>query len=216
MKTRNYIGNAYKNLIVINQKRENNSTYLLCRCSICGKEKWYRQDYFKNIEKRKFCCANNTRFKIINHSDETINNIELLEITNKKSGTSYLYKCKCFCGKIFYTTYTNIKDKKVRSCGCLKTYRPENLKKANISYKEKYIKDNTNLQLINNKQLSSNNTSGVKGVYFSKTENKWVAFINFKKKVYKKRFNKKEDAIQYRKYLEDKYFKPIIDKYKLD
>ena len=212
---KNYIGNVYKNLTVLNQKREDNRTYLLCKCSVCGKEQWYRQDYFKS-KNRKFCCANNTKFKTQNHAGETINNIKLLKITTKKRGTSYLYKCKCFCGKIFYATYAEIKKQKVRSCGCLKTYKPQNLKKAIAKYKENYIKKNKNIKIISNSKLYSNNTTGIKGVFFSNIENKWIAFLTFKGKRYKKRFNKREDAINYRKQLEEKYFKPILEKYKPD
>lgn len=213
METKNYIGNKYKNLIVINQKRENNKTYLLCKCSYCNKEKWYRQDYFKNVEEKKFCCANDTKFKRENHSGEIINNINILEETNKKSSTSYLYKCKCFCGNIFYATYANLKSKKVRSCGCLKIYRPENLKKALSKNKNCFLKENTNLSMLKSTKLFSNNKSGVKGVYFSASENRWIAFITINKKTIKRRFLKKEDAIKYRKNLEYKYFKPVIDKY---
>lgn len=214
MDIRNYVRNIYKNLIVLDQKRENNKTYLLCKCTICNKEKWYRQDYFKKIENKKFCCTNNTKFKIQNHSGEVINNIELLEITNKKRGSSYLYKCKCFCGNLFFATYTELKRKKVKSCGCLKIYRPQNLEKAISKYKEMYLKDNTNLKAIQNNKIYSNNKSGIKGVFYSKVEKKWIAFLTIKNKRYKKRFNNKEDAIKYRKLLEEKYFKPILDKYK--
>lgn len=210
---KNYVGNTYNNLTVINQKREDNKTYLLCKCSNCGKIQWYRQDYFKS-NNRKPCCTNNTKFKAQNHSREKINNIELLEITNKKRDSSYLYKCKCFCGNVFYATYTEIKLKRVKSCGCLKIYRPENLKKAITKYKNDYLKENTNLKTISNNKLYSNNKTGTKGVYFSKKENKWIAFLNLKGKCYKKRFFEKEEAIKYRKKLEEKYFKPILDKYK--
>ena len=211
---KNYIGNVYDNLTVLEQKRENNKTYLLCKCSICGKIKWYRQDYF-NSNNRKFCCKNNTKFKKQNHCGETLNNIEILKITNKKRGSSYLYECRCFCGNIFYATFNEINTHKVKSCGCLKKYRPENLKKAIKKYKEDYLKENTNLRNINNTKLYTNNTTGIKGVCFSKSENKWIAFLTLKGKNYKKRFLKKEEAINYRKKLEEKYFKPILDKYNI-
>ena len=42
----------------------------------------------------------------------------------------------------------------------------------------------------------------------------WIANLIFQKKTYKKAFENKEDAIRYRKELEEKYFKPILEKYK--
>lgn len=213
MKSRNYIGNVYKNLTVLDQKREGNRTYLLCKCSVCGKEDWYRQDYFKSSN-RKFCCTNNTKFVRQNHSGEIINNIEFLNQTSKKRDTSYLYKCRCFCGNIFYATYAEIRSRKVKSCGCLKIYRPKNLEKAIKKYKDSYIKENTNLKTISNNKLYSNNKSGVKGVFYSTKENKWIANLRIKGANFKKRFNTKAEAINYRKELENKYFKPILSKYK--
>lgn len=56
-----------------------------------------------------------------------------------------------------------------------------------------------------NQRVNSNNTSGVKGVSWNKNSNKWFAVINFNKKSIKKGFEKKEDAIIYRKFLEEKY-----------
>ena len=67
--------------------------------------------------------------------------------------------------------------------------------------------------MLKSTKLFSNNKSGVKGVYFSASENRWIAFITINKKTIKRRFLKKEDAIKYRKNLEYKYFKPVIDKY---
>lgn len=46
------------------------------------------------------------------------------------------------------------------------------------------------------------------------TQKRDKSWIKKKKKIYKKAFNNKNDAIKYRKELEDKYFKPILEKYK--
>lgn len=53
-----------------------------------------------------------------------------------------------------------------------------------------------------------------KGVSFSGTKNKWIAHMTFGgKKVLNKNFNTKEEAIQARLEAEEKYFKPILEKY---
>lgn len=70
-----------------------------------------------------------------------------------------------------------------------------------------------NLRLVTREQnqantkLRTDNTSGTKGVYFSNTRNCWIACIQANHKQFSKGFVNKEDAINYRKYLEEKYQK---------
>lgn len=61
--------------------------------------------------------------------------------------------------------------------------------------------------------MQKNNTSGTTGVHWQSHNRKWRAKLIFQGKTYKKDFNKIEDAIKYRKRLEEKYYKPILDKY---
>lgn len=65
----------------------------------------------------------------------------------------------------------------------------------------------TTSQNMRNKDLQSNNTSGITGVYFSKQRNKWVAQIKIENKMINLGgFEKKEDAAKARKEAEEKYF----------
>ena len=58
-----------------------------------------------------------------------------------------------------------------------------------------------------NKNLYSNNTSGVTGVYWNKKINKWVVYISINKKsVYLGSYAKKEDAVKVRKEAEERYY----------
>jgi hypothetical protein len=58
-----------------------------------------------------------------------------------------------------------------------------------------------------NSRMPSNNTSGVKGVSFSKVANKWHAYITYsKKRINIGHFASKEDAIAARKVAEETYF----------
>lgn len=77
---------------------------------------------------------------------------------------------------------------------------------------KKTTKNGTNLGRLNSSR-SKNNKSGCKGVYFHSQKNKWVAKLNFQGKSYSKAFSDIDEAIAYRKKLEEKYFKPILDKY---
>lgn len=58
-----------------------------------------------------------------------------------------------------------------------------------------------------NAKIRSDNTSGIKGVYYCNTWHKWVASIQENNKQHSKSFKTKEEAISYRKYLEEKYQK---------
>ena len=57
-----------------------------------------------------------------------------------------------------------------------------------------------------NHKICERNTSGVTGVSFDKTRNKWEASIKFNNKNYKKRFDSFDDAVKQRKKWEDEFF----------
>ena len=64
-------------------------------------------------------------------------------------------------------------------------------------------------------QLSKNNTSGFKGVYWNKEKGKWGAQITFRRKNYNLgRYDNIEDAVAARKAAEERFFKPILEKVK--
>lgn len=132
----------------------------------------------------------------------------------ENSGTYIIWKCKCFCGNFFYASISKIKRKEIKSCDCInKRYSPENLQKATKTFKEKNLREGTSLSAIKPKILSTN-TSGVTGVTWDKSRNKWRAQIVFQGKAHHLgRYTEKEDAIKARKEAEEKYFKPILDKY---
>lgn len=72
--------------------------------------------------------------------------------------------------------------------------RKQNLRFATIS------------QNIMNQHKRKDNSSGVRGVDFDKSRGKWCARISANKQRFQKRFDTFEEAVAYRKMLEDKYF----------
>lgn len=79
---------------------------------------------------------------------------------------------------------------------------------------EKDLKEGTRLSALKD-YLPSDNTSGFRGVNYRKDTKKWRAYINFKgKNISLGSFNNKQDAINARLDAEEKYFKPILEKYK--
>ncbi len=211
---RNYIGTKISKFLILEQKRENNKTYLYCKCEKCGKEAWVALRHLKN---RKCCDGKgvSSQFKPSIPTSRIVNGIELLEMTELRDKTNVVWKCKCFCGKVFYASLRKIKDGKVKSCGCSKIkYTPQNIEKAVKAFKEKNLKDGTSLLAISHKILKSN-TSGTTGVVWRKDRGKWIAQIEFQgKRHFLGSYYSKQDAIAARKAAEEKFFKPVLDKYK--
>ena len=80
-----------------------------------------------------------------------------------------------------------------------------------ISHK-KYDNRKSNLRIVTssqnsmNRELQSNNTSGITGVSFHKGSCMWFGYIKYNKKQIRKYAKTKEIAIELRKQLEEKYF----------
>lgn len=127
-------------------------------------------------------------------------------VVTKELGHGYVM-CHCDCGN----------DKKVRkwllmqgcihSCGCLrKDIVPNHGDIKSLS------KDGTNLSILASKKTRSSNTSGVRGVHWDQSRNKWIGGVKIRGVDKKKRFEKFEDAVEYRKALEELYIEPLLEK----
>ena len=126
-------------------------------------------------------------------------------VVAKELGGGYVM-CHCDCGN----------DKKIRkwllmqgcihSCGCLRQDAAQ--KKSDI---KSLSKDGTNLSILASKNLRSSNTSGVRGVSWSQARMKWIGGIKIKGVEKKRRFDKFEDAVEYRKMLEELYLEPLLE-----
>ncbi len=116
-------------------------------------------------------------------------------------------KCQCDCGKITIIGKTRVVGGYTKSCGCLNRDRSaENLRSL--------TKDGGKMfkNRLKSNKLPSNNTSGVKGVYFDKSRGLWAAELKIRgKKHFLGRFLELKDAIEARKIAEEKYFKPVIE-----
>ena len=80
------------------------------------------------------------------------------------------------------------------------------------NYEPGNVRWTTNQVQSINQKISSRNTSGTKGVGWSKAANKWYARISIDgKRKWLGTFDTKEKAIQVRKKAEEKYYKPLIE-----
>ncbi len=150
------------------------------------------------------------------------NRLTVLGLAERNSSRQIQWKCKCDCGNIVFATTTYLKSGHTKSCGCLnkekasKRLKDSKFIKAKNNYrKENFLVEGTSLSLINPKHLRKNNKSGVTGVYWDKKLKKYRARINIKgKSISLGCFKDLKEAKKARKLAEDKYYKPILDKYK--
>lgn len=81
--------------------------------------------------------------------------------------------------------------------------------KYHIPYdnRREYLREVNKSENQQNRVISEYNTSGVKGVSLDKRNNRWRSYITFNGKRTESIFEDFEEAVEYRKYLEEKYFK---------
>lgn len=137
----------------------------------------------------------------------------VIKETNKRAdGGSIVWKCKCDCGNIVEVSSKRLINKIQESCGCLQKERQQNSIK---SLNDKQHVEETNLDLIKKKEANSNNKTKVRGVCYITSKKKYKAYLYLNKKYhFLGYYNNINDAIKARKEAEDKYYKPILDKYK--
>lgn len=139
-----------------------------------------------------------------------------VEVTEKRdpNNQSAIWLCRCDCENTHLVSQNNLEYGGVKSCGCLNDEkRLEQGKRVGNFVTDNHVVAGTNVKKLTSK-MPRNNTSGVKGVTWDKTRNKWVAQIQFRKKNYHLgRFEKKEDAIESRKIAEEKIFGEFLEWY---
>lgn len=149
------------------------------------------------------------------------NRLTVLGLGERNSCNQVQWKCKCDCGNIVLATTTYLKTGHTKSCGCLnrelasKRLKSKKFINARKKYRDtNFLKEGTSLALISSKNPRKNNSTGVNGVCWDKTLKKYVARICISRKQIRLGcYSSLEKAIQVRKEAEEKYFKPILDKY---
>jgi len=149
--------------------------------------------------------------KAIDLTGQRFGRLTVVERAGTTKGRQSLWKCKCDCGNEVTVLAYTLKSGRTTSCGCFqKETALKSIKKRNQFLR----KDGTIICLLTAKK-SKNNTSGVKGVFWDKKNQKWRAIIGFQgKRIYLGLFSTLEAAAKARAVAEEQYFQPILDKYK--
>lgn len=138
------------------------------------------------------------------------------ELPEKKSnGLKIGWRCRCDCGKEILTTRKELVNIGVKSCGCLLSdTAKEKIEEKNVVG---HYKGTTISAIQPGRKANRNSKSGIKGVYWSVSEKKWIAKIGVQgKNITLGRFGTLEEAKEARKKGELKYFDPLIKDYNKD
>lgn len=117
-------------------------------------------------------------------------------------GNRTAWVCRCDCGRETIVKTAHLRNGHVKSCGCLAD-EINSAKNGGIQCRLTYI-DGTCVEMLQAKSVRKNNTSGVPGVDWLKTAQRWRASICFKgKRYYLGKFSHFEDAVHARKRAEE-------------
>lgn len=171
----------YNMLEVIGEKKENNRTYWLCRCD-CSNEKWIRADSIKSGNSVSCGCQQKSKPK--NLSGKRFGRLVAIRPIEQKKYRNIVWECKCDCGNTTNVSSSNLIAGHIQSCGCLASDISKKTIKEAVKVTKENIVENTNIFLIQKEKPNANNTSGYRGVTYDKRGNKWIAQIQFKKRLY--------------------------------
>ncbi len=191
--------------IEYSDKRIYNGPGVLCECTGCGQRLVVNKAHLVSGHTTSCGKCNIIKNDLVG---KTFGRLLVLEETEKRdSDGAIIWKCQCQCvdKTIMYVDTESLKSGNTRSCGCLvlengyESYYGKNVFKR---YGQEDKEHETQVTLYG-QQPGVRNTSGVVGVSFDKSRQKWVAQIGFfGKHYYLGRYENIEDAIKMRKYAE--------------
>ena len=191
-----------------------------CKCD-CGKETKTRASALIRGNSQSCGCRNHTpemrrangKMAIKDLKGKKFGRLTVVRDSGERDNSYVVWICKCDCGNTCKVKSGNLLRGSVKSCGCLgKETQVSAVDSARKKLRAMDYKG-TNISLLND-TINKNNTSGIKGVSWSKASKKWLARITLKKKSYYLGiYDDIDDAIKARKLAEEKLFHPITEEY---
>lgn len=136
--------------------------------------------------------------------------------SDKKNNGHIMWVCACDCGNEVTIRASSLKIGNSKSCGCVtrKKANERIAKDVREGYENSRV-DGVFVPSIDRAKTNTNNKSGITGVCFDKSRQKWAVYIGIdKKKIFLGRFDNLNDAVRAREKAEQEYHQPLIDEYK--
>lgn len=208
----NLKGRRFGKLTVLEQMEERSkygSVLWMCRCD-CGKNVIRPTKNLLGSKNHSCGCSKETR-KPENLTGLKFGRLNVIGKSGERTKRGFeIYKCKCDCGNVLEVPSECLRSGNVVSCGCK---QKENLENARKIFQENEMVENTSLCMLTAKKRSDNK-SGRKGVYWEERTQSWRAEIGIQgRKIKLGRFRDFEKAVIAREEAEEKYFRPMLEKY---
>lgn len=198
-------GDRFGRLTAIEPEPERDKGYIVwrCRCD-CGREISVRSSALRNGKKTS-CgkCHRDPKAKDI--TGKRCGMLVAIERTEMKSGSSYLWRCRCDCGKIIELTTSEFNSGNRTSCGCARQRRKIELAHIRQVEKEKRLASPKKPKVETKiRKRRSDNTTGCSGVY--KVRGKYEAhFCYGGQRRYLGRFQDFDAAVEARRRAEQEW-----------
>ena len=205
-KSQDLTGMQFGSLTVLRRVEGKSTTKgVIWRC-ICSCGNTYDVAATLLLKKRRTHCNNRSahggehNYSYVDIAGKRFGRLTAVAPTKKRDGKgSVVWVCRCDCGNEIELSYNQLAWSGRVSCGCKKQENNQKLKDFQAHA------DGTSIDVIKSKRLPRNNTSGYKGVGF--TRGRWYAKIVFQQKQYcLGTFDKIEEAVEARRAAETLLF----------
>lgn len=119
----------------------------------------------------------------IDLTGRTFGRLQVQGVTDKRSGSSVVWRCRCACGSVVDVSALNLLHRGTVSCGCHR--REQAVKNLGGDVHERLgLIDGTNVSLLRSTSPQKNNSSGYRGVSWHKNQHgggAWIAIIYFQR-----------------------------------
>mgnify|MGYP000864723466 FL=1 len=215
-------GRRFGRLTVVQKvsKKSSNTTRWLCLCDCGNYNETTRTSLIKGHSKSCGCLAK----ELMSERSKKYNTYELNDLYGVGYTTNtnipFVFdlkdykKIQKFCWYETSNNYIATRDSKTNKVVLLhqlilgiSNKEIDHINRKKNDNRKQNLRIVTRQQNCINKSIQSNNKSGIVGVYWDKARERWVGSLTFDGIKYAKRFDAIDEAIEYRRILEEEHFK---------